>query len=61
MAAISSYYMLARATEILDEDQEWLHELSLDMFAEVRCVTIFGITEASIGRSVNVRRSRGSA
>jgi hypothetical protein len=48
MAAISSYYTLARAAEILDEDEEWLHELSIDMFAEDGCVTIYGIGEESI-------------
>jgi hypothetical protein len=48
MAAISSYYTLAREAEVLDEDEEWLHELSIDMFAEDGCVTIHGIGEESI-------------
>jgi hypothetical protein len=48
MAAISSYYTLARTAEILDEDEEWLHELSIDMFAEDGCVTIYGVNEDSI-------------
>ncbi len=39
---------LARAAEILDEDEEWLHELSIDMFAEDGCVTIYGIGEERI-------------
>ena len=48
MVAISSYFTIARAAEILDEDEEWLHELSIDMFAEDGCVTIYGVGEESI-------------
>jgi hypothetical protein len=48
MAAISSYFTIARVAEILDEDEEWLHELSIDMFAEDGCVTIYGVGEDSI-------------
>jgi hypothetical protein len=48
MAEIIQYYIIARVAEILDEDEEWLHELSIDMFAEDRCVTIYGINDGSI-------------
>ena len=48
MAAISHYFTIARVAEILDEDEEWLHELSIDMFAEDGCVTIYGVGEDSI-------------
>lgn len=48
MAAISSYFTIARVAEILDEDEEWLHELSIDMFAEDGCVTIYGVGEDNI-------------
>jgi hypothetical protein len=48
VAEISSYYTLARAAEILNEDEEWLHELSIDMFAEDGCVTIYGVGKESI-------------
>jgi hypothetical protein len=48
MVAISSYFTIARAAEILDEDEEWIHELSIDMFAEDGCVTIYGVGQESI-------------
>jgi hypothetical protein len=48
MAEISQYFTIARVAEILDEDEEWLHELSIDMFAEDGCVIIYGINEESI-------------
>jgi hypothetical protein len=48
MAAISSYFTIARVAEILDEDEDWLHELSIDMFAEDGCVAIYGVGEESI-------------
>ncbi len=48
MAEISQYYTLARAAEIPDEDEEWLHELSIDMFAEDGCVIIYGVGEESV-------------
>ena len=45
---ISYYFALNRVAEILDEDEEWLYELSIDMFAEDGCVTIYSKGENSI-------------
>jgi hypothetical protein len=48
MAAMSQYYTIARVAEILDEDEEWLHEMSTDMFAEDGCVFLYGINDESV-------------
>ena len=48
MAAISYYFTISRVAEILDEDEEWLHDLSINMFVEDGCVTIYGTGEDSI-------------
>lgn len=48
MAAISFYFTISRAAEILGEGEDWLHDLSINMFAEDGCVTIYGTGEDSI-------------
>jgi hypothetical protein len=48
MAAISHYFTISRAAEILGEHEDWLHDLSIDMFSEDGCVTIYGTGEDSI-------------
>ena len=32
MAAISTVFTISRVAEILGEDDEWLHELAINMF-----------------------------
>ena len=38
MPAISYVYAIARVAEMLGEDEDWLHELSTDMFPEHCCL-----------------------
>jgi hypothetical protein len=42
MAAISHVFIIARVAEMLGEDEEWLFELSIDMFPENGCLHILG-------------------
>ncbi len=41
MAAISHVFTITYVDELLGEDEEWLHELSIDMFAEDGRVRIY--------------------
>ena len=43
MAAISHVFTIARVAEMLSEDEDLLHELSIDMFPEHGCVCVLGI------------------
>jgi hypothetical protein len=43
MAAISSVFTIARVAELLGEDEDLLHEVSLDMEPEDGVLWIYGI------------------
>ena len=34
---------IARVAEMLGEDEDWLHELSIDMFPEDSCLRVYGV------------------
>ncbi len=40
MAAIGHVFSLTYVAEILGEDEDWLHELSIDMFPEDGCLYV---------------------
>ena len=42
MAAITHVFTIARVVEMLGEDEEWLFELSINMFPEDGCLHILG-------------------
>lgn len=48
MAAISHVFTISRVAEMLGENEDWLHELSIDMFPEDGCLHIVGTGEETI-------------
>jgi hypothetical protein len=46
LAAISSVFTITYVAELLGEDEDWLHELSIDMFPEDGCLHVYGKDEA---------------
>ena len=45
MAAISAVFIIGYVANILGEDEDWLHDLSIDMFPEDGCLWVYGIDE----------------
>lgn len=43
MAAIGHVFTIARVAEMLGEDEDWLHELSINMFPEDGCLWVLDI------------------
>lgn len=43
MAAISFVFTIARVAEMLDEDEAWLQEISIEMFPEDGCLWVHDI------------------
>jgi hypothetical protein len=43
MAAISHVFTIARLAAMLGEDEDWLHEISLEMEPEDGILTVYGI------------------
>ena len=41
MAAITHLFTINYVAEILGEDEEWIHELSIDMFSEDGCLYVY--------------------
>jgi hypothetical protein len=48
MAGIGHVFTITRVAEMLGEDEDWLHELSIGMFPEDGCLTICGAGEETI-------------
>jgi hypothetical protein len=47
LAAIAHVFTIGYVAELLGEDEDWLHELSIDMFPEHGCLSIYdGKSEA---------------
>jgi hypothetical protein len=53
VAAISHVFMISRVAEMLGENEDWLHELSIDMFPEDGCLHIVGTGEETITAFTN--------
>jgi hypothetical protein len=43
MAAIASVFTIGYAANLLGEDEDWLHELSIDMFPEDGRLWVYGV------------------
>ncbi len=48
LPAISAVFTIAYVAEMLGEDEDWLHELSIDMFAEDGCLRVYGVGEDGV-------------
>ena len=48
LPAISAVFTITYVAEILGEDEDWLHELSIDMFSEDSCLRVYGVGEDGV-------------
>ena len=60
MAAIVSVFTIGYVANLLGEDEDWLHELSIDMFPEDGRLCVYGVDEGWRDR-LHRRRHRESA
>jgi hypothetical protein len=65
LAAIASVFTITYVAEMLGEDEDWLHELAIDMFPEDGCLRVYGVGEDGVHaqrrRQAQRRRSAGLA
>jgi hypothetical protein len=48
MAAISAVFTIGYVANLLGEDENWLHDLSIDMFPEDGCLWVYGLGEDAV-------------
>ena len=48
VAAIASVFTIGYVANLLGEDEDWLHELSIDMFPEDGCLRVYGVGEHGV-------------
>ncbi len=48
MAAISAVFTINHVAALLGEDEEWLFDLSIDMFPEDGCLHVYGVGEDGV-------------
>ena len=48
MGAIAAVFTINYVAEMLGEDEDWLYELSIDMFAEDGCLRVYGVGEDGV-------------
>jgi hypothetical protein len=48
MTAISAVFTIGYVANLLGEDENWLHELSINMFPEDGCLWVHGIGEDGV-------------
>jgi hypothetical protein len=48
LAAISHVFTITYVAELLGEDEDWLHELSIDMFPEDGRLHVYGVGEDGV-------------
>ncbi len=48
MAAISAVFTIGHVAKMLGEDEDWLHDLSIDMFPEDGCLWVYGVGEDGV-------------
>ena len=48
LPAISAVFTITYVAAMLGEDEEWLHELSIDMFPEDGCLRVYGVGEDGV-------------
>ena len=53
LPAISAVFTITYVAEMLGVDEEWLHQLSIDMFPEDGCLRVYGVGEDGITAFTN--------
>jgi hypothetical protein len=48
LAAITAVFTITYVAEMLGEDEDWLWELSIDMFPEDGCLRVYGVGEDGV-------------
>ena len=48
MAAISAVFTIGYVANLLGEDEDWLHDLSIDIFPEDGCLWVYGVGEDGV-------------
>jgi hypothetical protein len=48
VAAISAVFTIGHVAKMLGEDEEWLHDLSINMFPEDGCLWVHGVGEDGV-------------
>ena len=48
VAAISAVFTIGYVANMLGEDEDWLHDLSVDMFPEDGCLRVYGVGEDGV-------------
>jgi len=48
VAAIAAVFTIGYVANMLGEDEDWLYELSIDMFPEDGCLRVYGVGEGSV-------------
>jgi len=48
VAAISAVFTIGHVAALLGEDEDWLHDLSIDMFPEDGCLHVYGVGEDGV-------------
>ena len=48
LAAIAAVFTIGYVADMLGEDEDWLHELSIDMFPEDGCLRVYGVGEHGV-------------
>ena len=48
VAAISAVFTIGYVANMLGEDEDWLSELSIDMFPEDGCLRVYGVGEDGV-------------
>jgi hypothetical protein len=48
LPAISHVFTISYVAETLGEDEDWLHELSINMFPEDGCLRVYGVGEDGV-------------
>ena len=48
MAAIGAVFTIGYVANLLGEDEDWLHDLSIDMFPEDGCLWVYGLGEDGV-------------
>jgi hypothetical protein len=48
LPAISHVFTIGHVAELLGEDEDWLYELSIDMFPEDGCLRVYGVGEDGV-------------
>jgi hypothetical protein len=48
LGSIAAVFTINYVAEMLGEDEDWLYELSIDMFAEDGCLHVYGVGEDDV-------------